>query len=79
MRGYELWDLSSQNLLGDFDTENEALEAVSAALSEASAAHLEHLSLVRVGPRGSLTLIATGRALAHRAAREAKRGMAPQG
>lgn len=67
MAGYELWEMQSRNLMGDYDTEGEALAAVAAALGAHGPAYVDCLMLVRVGPRGGLTRLAAGRQLAERA------------
>lgn len=76
--GYELWDTESRNLLDDFDTEAEALEAVRALTSLNGAGCTGSLALTRVDADGRMTTMAMGDALAMRAeAARTKRGRLP--
>jgi hypothetical protein len=65
--GFELWDRESGNLIGVYDSEDEALVDVTETLAECGAEYAQHLSLLRVGPRGGLHRVALGEALAARA------------
>lgn len=42
---HELWDLSSRNLLGTYETEVEALDVVGEGLATHGAAYVEELAL----------------------------------
>lgn len=63
---YELWDTSSSNLIGTYDTEQAALEVV----RQVAAAHgwdaAEALALGQEDKGGYSRLLATGRDLAER-------------
>ena len=67
MAGFELWDVRSGNLMGDYDTEALALADVAAAIRTHGVAYVDSMMLVRIGPRGGLTRLATGHDLAERA------------
>ena len=67
--GYELWDTESRNLLDDFDTEAEALEAVRELTALNGSACTNALALTRVDSDGRMTTMAMGAALATRAER----------
>jgi len=67
MAGFELWDVRSGNLMGDYDTEALALADVAAAIRAHGLAYVDSMMLVRVRPWGGLTRLATGRDLAKRA------------
>lgn len=71
MAGFELWDTESRNLMADFDTEGEALAAVSKEIQAHGLRRIDSISLVRVGPRGGLTRVAAGAALVSRVLRAA--------
>ena len=64
---YELWDTSSRNLIGAYDTEQAAIEVV----RQVAAAHgwdaAEALALGQEDKAGRSRLLATGRDLAERA------------
>jgi hypothetical protein len=62
--GYELWDTESRNLLDDFDTEAEALEAVRALIALNGLHCTQALALTRVWSDGRMSTVATGDALA---------------
>jgi len=64
--GYELWDARSGNLLDDFDTEAEALQAVRALIALNGAGCTDSLALTCVGTDGRMTTLAMGSALAKR-------------
>jgi hypothetical protein len=65
--GYELWDMQSRNLLDDFDTEAEALEAVRSLIALNGPGGADALALTRVQADGRMATLATGSALARRA------------
>ncbi len=67
MLGYELWDTLSRNLLADFESEDEALEAVRALIAVDGSACTDALALTRVDGAGQMTTLASGEALALRA------------
>ena len=67
MTAFELWDTQSHNLMGDYETEGQALAAVAEAIGAHGPGSVDSIMLVRVGPRGGLTRIAVGPALAARA------------
>jgi len=58
--GFELWDNESGNLMGDYDTEEEALAAIGEAVTIYGPDYAQAVTLLRVGPRGRLKRIATG-------------------
>lgn len=66
--GFEIWDSESNNLVAHFATESEALAMIRDAIRRHGAACVEPLVLLRVGPRGGLSAVASGTALAERAA-----------
>jgi len=61
---YALWDLESGNLIGDFDTEAEALGVVRELLHANEPDFAEMLSLGRTDDAGSTMLVADGLKLA---------------
>jgi hypothetical protein len=65
--GYELWDTASRNLLEDFDTEAEALEAVRSLIALNGPGCTDALALTRVYADGRMTTMAMGTSLASRA------------
>jgi hypothetical protein len=65
--GYEFWDTESRNLLDDFDTEAEALEAVRELIALNGSDCTSALAVTRVNVDGRMTTLAMGRALATRA------------
>ena len=65
--GYELWDTESRNLLDDFDTESEALEAVRELVALNGPACTDAMALTRVHADGRMTTLAMGADLATRA------------
>lgn len=78
--GYELWDTESRNLLDDFDTEAEALEAVRELIALNGPGTTDALALTLVTADGRMTTLAMGDALAARARpteRERPRSSAP--
>jgi hypothetical protein len=56
--GYELWDTESRNLLDDFDTEAEALEAVRELLALNGPESAHALALTRVYADGRMITVA---------------------
>lgn len=64
MTAFELWDTKSHNLVGDYDTQAAALEAVIKAARKHGVEAVRSLILVRVGPRGGLKRVAVGSDLA---------------
>jgi len=72
MTGYELWDTETRNLISDYGSEAEALDAVAALAQERGADAVQVLTLVRVGPRGGLKRLASGAALRALAVRSVK-------
>jgi len=66
MTGYELWDMVSGNLLDDFDSEAEALEAVRKLIALNGPGSTDALALTRVDATGQMTTLASGEALAIR-------------
>lgn len=61
---YELWDLETGNMIGDFDTEAAALAMVRELLAANTPDYAEALALGRTGDDGETQLIAEGGALA---------------
>jgi hypothetical protein len=66
--GFELWDMESRNLLDDFDTEDEAVEAVRELIALNGAGCADALALTRVDADGRMITLAMGAALAELAA-----------
>ena len=64
--GYELWSTESRNLLYDFDSEVEALEAVRQLMVLNGPECAAGLALTRVDTGGRMTTLAMGDALAER-------------
>ena|SRR5688572_10988490 len=64
---FELWDERSRNLMGDFESEQEALLVLSQALQKHGFDYADSIVLIRVGPRGGLKRVASGTELARRA------------
>jgi hypothetical protein len=76
--GYELWDTESRNLLDDFDTEAEALEAVRELVALNGPGCTDAMALTRVHADGRMATLATGADLAKRAkAIRPERGQLP--
>jgi hypothetical protein len=65
--GYELWDTESRNLLDDFDTEAEALEAVLELVALNGPDSAGTMALTRVHANGQMVTVAMGAELASRA------------
>jgi len=63
---YELWSIETSNLLADYDTVDEALEAVSRALKEHGPDYVSTLLLGYEDKRGRSSLIAAGETLVAR-------------
>jgi hypothetical protein len=64
---YELWDLESGNIVGDFDSEAEALQVVRELLEVNEPDFADALSLGQTGDDGVFALVAEGSTLAERA------------
>jgi hypothetical protein len=64
---FELWDLTTRNVAGFFDTEAEALAAVRAAFQSHGRGYAEAFALVREDARGRSKTIARGAELVERA------------
>lgn len=64
---YELWDTSSRNLIGTYDTEQAALEVVRQVATAHGWHAAEVLALGQEGKSGRSRLLATGKDLAERA------------
>ncbi len=73
MPGYELWDTESRNLLYDFDTEAEALEAAGELIDLNRSSYPGTLALVRVDASGRSTTLALGEALGGLVAQDRER------
>ena len=63
---YELWDLESGNIVGDFDSEADALQVVRELLEVNDPDFVDALSLGR-NDDGAFAVVAEGAALAERA------------
>jgi hypothetical protein len=63
---YELWDMKSRNIVGGFDTEDEALAAIRGAIQRHGRCYIDDLFL-GVELHGRSKPIAQGQALAERA------------
>ena len=61
--GYELWHTASRNLLYDFDTEEEALDAIRQLAALNGPGTTDELALVYVDEGSTSTTIAVGPAL----------------
>ena len=76
--GYELWDIASRNLLDDFDTEAEALDAVLELIALNGTDCTDSMALTRVHVDGSMVTLAMGADLATRTnAARSQRGQLP--
>ena len=64
---YELWDLESGNIIGDFESEADALEVVRDLLEANEPDFADFLSLGCNGDDGAFAIVAEGAALAERA------------
>ena len=73
---YELWDMRSRNIVGGFDTEEEALAAIRSAIERHGRAYVDDLFL-GVESRGRSKPIAQGQALAERALAAGRRLAVP--
>ena len=69
---YELWDLDSGNMIGDFDSEAEALAVVHDLVEVNTPSFVDLLSLGCTSDDGTFRIVAQGRPLAVRADRAAK-------
>lgn len=70
---FELWDLLSRNIVGEFDEEREALALVRTLAAEGEQRATGAFALVREDDQGDSVTIATGTdliALAHRSRQE---------
>ena len=63
---YELWDSSTANLVGAYDSEAAALEVIGQALREHGATYVTSLVLGQEDDDGESVLIATGNDLVRR-------------
>jgi len=68
---YVLWDLDSGNMIGDFDTEAEALAVVHDLIGVNTPSFIDMLSLGSTADDGTVRIVAQGRPLAARAEQEA--------
>ena len=64
---YEIWDVATRNLVGDYDTEEQALAFVREVASEHGLPAAEELALGKVNKRGQALLVAAGKELCQRA------------
>jgi hypothetical protein len=62
--GFELWDTDTNNLLGDWDTETQAVEALRRLIDLNGPDAMRDLALVSVDDAGSSRTVAHGAALA---------------
>jgi hypothetical protein len=60
---YALWDLETGNLVQEFSTEHEALEAIHAAVARHGRSYAETFAVLREDGRGRSRLIAEGAGL----------------
>jgi hypothetical protein len=60
---FEVWDLVSRNIVGEFDTEREALALVRALTTQRGQRATEGFALVREDEQGDSVTIATGEGL----------------
>ena len=65
---FELWDTDTRNLLYDFDTEEEALDAASELIELNPTIYPERMALARGNDDDSVTWLANGAALGERIA-----------
>ena len=68
---YELWDVETANLVGDYATEEAALAVVHQSLQAHGPGAVAHLALAFEDAAGDTHPIASGPALAERAGRSA--------
>ena len=66
MSAFELWNMSSGNLLGTFATEEAALGAVREAVARHGLAYVDALALGHENSRGRSRIVAQGTDLLHR-------------
>jgi|GraSoiStandDraft_45_1057281.scaffolds.fasta_scaffold1010642_1 hypothetical protein len=71
---YELWDTESRNLLYDFDTEAEALDAARELIELNRPSYPGALALTRVEADGRMRTVALGAELAQRAGAAESKG-----
>ena len=69
MSAFELWNMSSGNLLGTFATEEAALGAVREAVARHGVAYVDALALGHENSRGRSRIVAQGTELLHRVRR----------
>ncbi len=74
---YELWDLESGNMIGDYDTEAEALVVVRDIVDANTPSFADLLSLGCTADDGSFRIVAQGRPLAVLADRFVKQQLQP--
>jgi hypothetical protein len=68
---YELWDVGAGNVVGSFETEDEALDVVASLLDAHGPDYAGELTLSRRDGTGTSTLIAAGKRLARSSGRRA--------
>jgi hypothetical protein len=68
---FELWDVGAGNVVGSFETEDEALDVVASLLDAYGPDYAGELTLSRRDEAGTSTLIATGKRLAESSGRRA--------
>ena len=64
---FELWDNESGNLIGAYETEEEALVDINETICAYGAGYANSVALLLVGPRGGMRRLAVGSDLAKRA------------
>ncbi|MFN8634177.1 MAG: hypothetical protein U0893_10000 [Chloroflexota bacterium] len=64
---FQLWEAESANLVGSYETEDEALSVIRKAIEKHGPESVESILLLREGSRGRLAKIAEGVALVDRA------------
>ena len=76
---FELWDTDTRNLLYDFDTEEEALDAAAELIALNPGHYPECIALARGNDDGTVTWLAHGAALSERIAEYQLRTRRPVG
>lgn len=64
---YELWSKTSRSIVGAFQTEAAAFDAVRAAIKDHGRAYAEAFAIIREDSRGRSTLLAEGNVLVEQA------------
>ena len=68
---FELWDIDTENIIGRYESEAEALEVVRRSIERYGTGYVDAWELIQEVPRGEMVTIAKGAGLAERGLRTA--------